>query len=163
MQSSDGCRPRVALDILLVEDNPIDVVLFKQAMRKTSIVYSLTVALDGIEALEVLKRSNEASSSLKPHVVFLDLNLPGKSGLEVLAEVKNDTQLAGLPIAVLTASDHYHDRAVCARLGVNAYFNKAVVLEDFFLLAAKIESFLLTLPQLSSRDPVPGFVAKSAA
>jgi CheY-like chemotaxis protein len=148
---------------LLIEDNPGDVVLFKQALRNSAILYSLTVAMDGIQAIQILNAQTESHSPYKPDVVFLDLNLPGKRGAEVLAEMKSDAGLATIPVAILTGSDHADDRAICASLGARAYFNKALVLEDFSILAAEIVSFLLQLMPSPSVDSLSLCPTPSAA
>lgn len=158
MQRSDE---QVGLDIFLVEDNPVDVALFKQILRKSSLVFSLTVAKDGVEAVQRL--NNRDGSPYRPDVVFLDLHLPGKNGIEILSEMKNDSQLAAIPVAVLTGSDHAQDYATCRQLGVDAYFNKTVELHDFFALASDIETFLLSLPGVAPRELVSAYSAVSAA
>jgi CheY-like chemotaxis protein len=145
VQQADEYAGRMRLDILLVEDNPGDVVLFKQALRNSAILCSLTVAMDGIQALQILTAQSESQPLYKPNVVFLDLNLPGKRGAEILAEMKSDAALAAIPVAILTGSDHAEDRAICASLGASIYFTKAVALEDFATLTGEIESFLVTL------------------
>lgn len=146
MQRSDECGGRVRLEIFLVEDNPGDVVLFKQALRKSSVLYSLSVASDGVEAVRRLKETSESQPPYRPDVVFLDLNLPGWSGAEILAQMKKDPQLAVIPVAILTGSELIQDRTACTALGVDAYFNKASALHDFFTLAKEIELFLQALP-----------------
>ncbi|HZS54580.1 MAG TPA: response regulator [Bryobacteraceae bacterium] len=154
MQQPDKYVEGTQLNILLVEDNPGDVVLFKQALRNSAISYSLTVATDGVQATQMLNALPQCCSSYKPDVVFLDLNLPGKRGAEVLAEMKNNTALATIPVAILTGSDHADDRAICTSLGANAYFNKAVVLEDFAILASEIISFLTGVMPASFSDSI---------
>lgn len=146
MQRSDESSGGVIeLGILLVEDNPGDVVLFKQTLRNSSILHSLSVAKDGAQAIEMLKARNGLDVSYRPDVVFLDLNLPCKTGAEVLAEMKADPVLASIPVAILTGSDHEDDFAVCTALGVNAYFHKALALQDFRALASAIQAFLRDL------------------
>jgi CheY-like chemotaxis protein len=131
--------------ILLVEDNPCDVVLFKQILRKCSVDCSLSVATDGFAALNDLRQSTSPAAERQFDVVFLDLNLPGQNGAEVLAEMKGDFALSSMPVAILTGSDHADDREICTSLGVDAYFNKALVLQDFFALVSDIDSFLAKL------------------
>lgn len=150
MERSDESGDRVKLEIFLVEDNPADVVLFKQALRKCAVLHSLSVATDGAEAVRRLKESS--SSPQRPDVVFLDLNLPGLSGAELLAEMKGDPNLATIPVAILTGSDLIQDRVTCAALGVDAYFYKAVALQDFFALATEIGFFLSGLPWFPQRQ-----------
>lgn len=126
------------LSVFLVEDNACDIVVFRQILRKCSGEYSLVISGDGSEAVSRLKNPNIC----KPDVVFLDLNLPGKSGVEVLREMKADPILRRIPVAVLTGSDQADDRQICSALGVDAYFNKAEVLQDFFALVARIQALL---------------------
>ncbi len=149
MQTSDEYVHRAELNIFLVEDNPSDVLLFKHALRQSSISYSLTVAKDGVEAIRRLKNPG-GHQAFQPDAVFLDLNLPGKNGAEILAEMKSDPNLAAIPVAILTGSDDPGDHATCAKLGASAYLNKAAALEDFFALMAEIKSFLLSLPRIPS-------------
>ena len=134
------------LSIFLVEDNPGDVALFRQILRNCPGEYTLIIAGNGIEAIARLKNT----SAGKPHIVFLDLNLPGKSGVEILTEMKADPLLSRMPVAVLTASEDIDDRRVCKALGVDAYFNKAEVLQDFFTLAANIQNLLSTVREAAS-------------
>jgi two-component system response regulator len=162
VQQPDEYGGRMRLDILLVEDNPGDVVLFKQALRNSAILCSLTVAMDGIQALQILTAQTEPQALYKPNVVFLDLNLPGKRGAEVLAEMKSDAALSAIPVAILTGSDHVDDRAICASLGASVYFTKAVALEDFATLTSEIESFLVTLASRVA-DPQSLYPTISAA
>ncbi len=140
MQASDNGLRSPQLDVLLVEDNPVDVLLFKQTLRRSAVSYTLSVASDGAEATEMLQQ--RCHSSL-PDVVFLDLNLPCKSGAEILAYIKAHAILARVPVAILTGSEYEDDFAICMRLGADAYFHKAAALNDFFSLAREIEAFLL--------------------
>jgi CheY-like chemotaxis protein len=153
-----------AIEILLVEDNPCDVILFRHILRKSSHAYSLTVVMDGAQAIQRLKNSRAGNDAERPDVIFLDLNLPGESGAEVLAEMKADPVLSAIPVAVLTGSDHVRDRDTCTLLGVDAYFNKSAVLQDFFKLSSDIDSFLTSLQMLPAPiNSRPDFPATSAA
>ncbi|MBV8897105.1 MAG: response regulator [Acidobacteriaceae bacterium] len=152
MERPDERDGRVQLEIFLVEDNPGDVVLFKQALRKSSVLYSLTGASDGVEAVRRLQETSGSQPPYRPDVIFLDLNLPGWSGAEILAQIKKDPQLAAIPVAILTGSELIQDRTACAALGVDAFFNKATALHDFFSLAKEIERFLLGLPWVPRRQ-----------
>ncbi len=135
------------LRIFVVEDNPVDVVLFRRILKKSSLAYSLTVVTHGNEAVERLKQLAAGEGHDKPDVVFLDLNLPGLSGTEILAAMKNDPALAEIPVAVLTGSDQPSDLTTCRLLGVDAYFNKALAPEDFVALTCEIELFLRSSAQ----------------
>lgn len=162
MQRLNECGASAALEILLVEDNPVDVVLFKHILRKGSVVYSLTVSHDGVDAAERLKDPGNGQR-YRPDVIFLDLNLPGKSGMEVLAEIKADPALAFIPIAVLTGSEDPGDHSTCCSLGVNAYWNKAAGSEDFLALAAEIRRFLVDAPGSKHPQSERQFSVVSAA
>jgi CheY-like chemotaxis protein len=97
------------IDILLVEDNPGDVRLTREALRDGRIENQLTVARDGVEAIACLRREGEYRDSPRPDLILLDLNLPRKDGREVLAEIKEDPHLGRIPVAVLTTSREEHD------------------------------------------------------
>ena len=151
------------LKVFIVEDNPVDVLLFRRILKKSSLAYSLTVVADGTEAIEQLKQGTAGEGRYRPDVVFLDLNLPGLSGTDILAAMKADMALAEIRVAVLTGSDEPDDFTTCTRLGVDAFFNKAVAVEDFLALAANIESFLQSLPILARRQSTPHFRAAATA
>lgn len=163
MQRANEYSAPAALEILLIEDSPVDIVLFKHLLRRTSVLYSLAVSDDGLDAVERLKNSGSGQPHYRPDVIFLDLNLPGKSGLEVLAEIKADPALASVPVAVLTGSDHAEDRSACSSLGASAYWNKTIAAQDFFALAAEIERFLAELPRVKPPELLRRFSAVSAA
>lgn len=151
------------LAILLVEDNPCDVVLFKQILRKCSSQYLLTIARDGLAALNELRQRSSWGGERQFDVVFLDLNLPGKTGSEILAAMKADFALASIPVTILTGSDNANDYEICTSLGVDAYFNKASVLADFFTLVSGIDRFLANLgPQRAALNS-PDLALTSAA
>lgn len=152
-----GVSPKLA--IVLVEDNPADVVLFRQILRRSSVDCSLTVFSDGATVVERLKERLS-----RPDVIFLDLDLPYKSGAEIVKELKQDLALATIPTAVLTGSDDARDRHTCATIGVDRYFSKAAVLQDFFALTAEIGLFLRNLrPRYSEEAHVAEYPSISAA
>jgi CheY-like chemotaxis protein len=148
INSGDSCAD-TRLEIFLVEDNPCDVALFKQILRKSSVASSLTVVSDGITAIERL------TEGTRPDAVFLDLNLPGKTGQEILAELKQHPTLTTIPIAVLTGSDDDKDREICNFLGADRYFSKAMALNDFFRLTSQITAFLQALKHGSANTASP--------
>jgi two-component system response regulator len=158
-----GKSSGIVLDILLVEDNPGDVVLFKQALRNCAISFSLKVARDGEEAIRLLRGRNASPATYKPNVVFLDLNLPCKSGAEVLAEMKADPALAAIPVAILTGSDYAEDYALCARLGADDYLQKAGALQDFFTLSDKIRLFLKKVQPSRAAKTMQAQLAQTSA
>jgi CheY-like chemotaxis protein/DNA-binding XRE family transcriptional regulator len=114
--------PGEVLEILLVEDNPIDVELTKSAFKKAQITNPLHVVNDGETALDfVFARGSHAGRSRPPRLILLDLNLPEKSGLEVLQEIKTDKRTRNIPVIILTISDRAADIDECRRLGAETY------------------------------------------
>src|SRR6266540_3924414 len=97
------------MEILLVEDNPADIRFTEEVLKDTDIKNRLHVALDGIEALAFLRREGEYAGVPKPDLILLDLNMPKKSGLEMLAEVQEDDDLKNIPVVILTTSDGVQD------------------------------------------------------
>jgi CheY-like chemotaxis protein len=122
------------VELLLVEDNPRDVELTKLAFEKARITNPLYVVGDGVEALDFLFGTGayqHRNYAPLPHVILLDLNLPGKSGLEVLRRIKADALLKEIAVVVLTGSTRDRDMAECRRLGVETYIVKPVAFEKF--------------------------------
>jgi two-component system, chemotaxis family, response regulator Rcp1 len=144
---SGGTR---SIDILLVEDNPGDVRLTKEALREGKVRNNLYVAPDGVEALRFLRREGEHQDAVRPDLILLDLNLPKKDGREVLGEIKNDPQLRTIPVVVLTSSQAEQDICRAYDLHANAYVTKPVDLDQFIVAVKSIESFWLTIVQLPS-------------
>ena len=114
------------VEILLVEDNPGDVRLTKEALKISKVHNKLAVVTDGQMAIDYLRKKGEFADVRRPDLVFLDLNLPKKSGVEVLAEIKNDPELKLIPIIVLTTSKAEEDIFRTYDLGVNSYVIKPV-------------------------------------
>jgi two-component system response regulator len=126
--------------ILLVEDNPDDVMLTLRAFKKNNITNELIVAGDGEQALEYLLPADDRQprrDRLQPAIVLLDINLPKVSGLEVLRRLRADERTEALPVIVLTTSNEERDMVESYRLGANSYVRKPVVFSDF-LDAARI-------------------------
>jgi len=132
---------REAVEILLVEDNSIDVELTKNAFKKAQITNPLHVVNDGETALDfVFARGSHAdrSKARPPQLILLDLNLPKKSGLEVLREIKEDKRTQNIPVIILTISDRDEDINECRRLGAETYIVKPVSFQNF----SKVATFL---------------------
>ena len=136
------------VDILLVEDNPGDVRLTREALKDAKVRNELHVATDGVEALAFLRREGAYKTAVRPNLVLLDLNLPRKSGREVLAEMKEDPELRRIPVVVLTTSQAEQDIVKAYDLHANCYINKPVGLEEFLQVVRSIEDFWLTLVKL---------------
>ncbi|MBI5672905.1 MAG: response regulator [Nitrospirae bacterium] len=131
------------VEILLVEDNPGDVRLTKEALKEAKVINHLTVLKDGVEALAFLRREGQYANAPRPHLILLDLNLPKKDGREVLAEIKDDEKLKRIPVVVLTTSQDEQDVLKTYHLHANCYITKPVDLEQFMTVVKSIEDFWL--------------------
>ncbi len=137
-------------EILLVEDNPGDVMLTQEAFQEGKLVHHLSVAADGEEAMDfVLQRGTHASAP-RPDLILLDLNLPKKDGREVLAELKNDPALRHIPVIVLTTSEAELDVWNAYKLHANCYLTKPIHMSEFFKKIRLVEDFWLTVVRLLS-------------
>lgn len=125
-------------NILLVEDNPTDVILFQEALNENSIKIDLAVVENGEDALKYLKQEDPFPDAHRPDLVLLDLNLPILNGIEVLREIKTDDQLRIIPIVILTSSKADKDVQECYALHANCYIVKPI---DFFQFSDAIKSF----------------------
>jgi two-component system, chemotaxis family, response regulator Rcp1 len=136
------------IEILLVEDNPGDARLTLEAFKEGRILNNLTVVKDGVEALSYLRRLGPYGGARVPDLILLDLNLPRKSGREVLMEIKADPQLKTIPVIILTTSADERDVARAYSQHANCYITKPVDLEQFLNAVHAIEDFWLTLVRL---------------
>ena len=139
----------VPIEILLVEDNPGDARLTREALRDAKVRNRLHVAADGVDALAFLRREGKHAAVPKPDLILLDLNLPKKDGREVLDEIKRDDGLRHIPVVILTTSQAERDIADTYRLRANAYVTKPVDLEQFLKVVQSIEHFWLEIVKLS--------------
>ncbi|MBI4642765.1 MAG: response regulator [Deltaproteobacteria bacterium] len=144
----EGCMP---IEILLVEDNPGDVRLTKEALKEGKVVNNLHTVGDGEEALAYLRRQGPFTQATRPDLILLDLNLPKKSGREVLAEIKKDPDLKRIPVVILTVSEAEQDIIKSYNLHANCYITKPVNLEQFMEVVQSIENFWLTVVMLPPR------------
>jgi CheY-like chemotaxis protein len=135
--------------ILLVEDNRADIRLTQEALKESTHTIHLDVVTDGEEALDFLMRRNNYSDSTMPHIILLDLNLPKKTGLEVLKEIKAHDVLKKIPVILLTTSDAEHDISRAYDLHANCYILKPVDFEDFAKVIKLIETYWFNTVQLS--------------
>ena len=146
------------LKILLVEDSAADVRLIREALKETPVAVTLSVARDGVEAVEFLKAS-ETGATIRPDLILLDLNLPRKNGREVLAEVKSSPTLKQIPILVMTSSRADEDIAAVYALNANCYITKPADLLEYVNVVRAIEDFWFvtaTLPD-STRELKPTY------
>lgn len=142
---------RRPIEILMIEDNPSDVRLTIEAFRDAKVRNHLHVASNGDEAMEFLRGLGAHKGAPRPDLILLDLNLPGKSGTEVLEEIKGDPALKRIPVIVLTTSDNESDIQRAYDLHVNAYVTKPIDLEKFIGIAEAVEEFWLSVAKLPKR------------
>jgi two-component system, chemotaxis family, response regulator Rcp1 len=138
-----------ALDhILLVEDNPGDVRLIKEAFRATNPLARLHVVSDGVEAMAFVRQQGDHAEAPRPSLIVLDLNLPRMDGREVLSRIKSDEDLKTIPVTILTTSDSETDVLKSYQLQANCYLSKPVLLDDFERVVSSINDFWLTKVKL---------------
>ena len=136
------------IEILLVEDNPGDVRLTKEALKEGKVYSNLHTVKDGVEALDFLRRKGKYGAAPRPDIILLDLNLPKKDGREVLQEIKSDEALKRIPVVVLTTSKAEEDVLRTYNLHANCYVTKPVDLEKFIVVVKSIDIFWLTVVTL---------------
>jgi len=136
------------IEILLVEDNPGDVRLTKEALREGKVWNNVSVAGDGVAAMRFLRREDGQGKAPRPDLILLDLNLPKKDGRQVLEEIKLDSDLRRIPVVVLTTSKAEEDVLRSYNLHANCYVTKPVGLEQFMSVVASIENFWLCIVKL---------------
>ena len=136
------------IEVLLVEDDPGDVVLTKEAFADNKVGNNLHVVSDGEEALRFLRQEGEFAESPRPDLILLDLNLPRKDGREVLEEVKEDPELRRIPVVVLTTSEAEEDILRSYHLHANAYVAKPVDFDQFIKVVRRIDDFFVTVVKL---------------
>jgi CheY-like chemotaxis protein len=141
-----------AIELLLVEDNPGDVRLTIEALKEGRVINTLNVVQDGEEAIAFLRRQGRYAGAVRPDLILLDLNLPRKGGLEVLAEIKEDPDLKQIPVVVLTTSQAEQDVLRTYQLHANCYIVKPVDLNQFMAVVQAIKSFWLALVMLPPRE-----------
>jgi two-component system, chemotaxis family, response regulator Rcp1 len=136
------------VEILLVEDNPGDVRLTREALREGKVYNNLHWAKDGVEALEFLRQEGRHAGAPRPDIILLDLNLPKKDGREVLHSIKNDERFKQIPVVVLTTSEAEEDVLRSYELHANCYITKPVDLDKFIMVVQSIDRFWLTVVTL---------------
>ena len=136
------------IEILLVEDNPGDVRLTKEALKEGKVLNKLHTVEDGIEALAFLNREGKYADVPRPELILLDLNLPKKDGRDVLAEIKGNGDLKRIPVVVLTTSRSEQDILKSYDLNANCYITKPVDLDQFISVVKSINEFWLSIVKL---------------
>jgi DNA-binding response OmpR family regulator len=134
-----------AIEILLIEDNPGDARLTQEALKDGKLKNNLSIVYDGEEAMDFIYKRNKHKDAVRPDLIILDLNLPKKSGREILTEIKEDEDLKTIPVIILTTSKAEEDIIKTYQLHANCYLVKPIDLNKFFELVKSIEGFWLTL------------------
>ncbi|HSD57300.1 MAG TPA: response regulator [Methanotrichaceae archaeon] len=149
MSNGIVCGP---IEILLVEDNPGDVRLTKEALKEGKVANKINVVMDGIEAMAFLHREGKYANAPKPDLILLDLNLPKKNGREVLSEIKMDPHLKCIPVVVLTSSQAEKDIVMTYNLHANCYITKPVDFGQFIDVVKSIENFWFNVVKLPPKE-----------
>ncbi len=129
------------LELLLVEDNPADILLLREILAEAEVALELRLVNDGEAALAYLRREGRYAATSRPDLIMLDLNLPGQGGRQVLKEIKEDPALSAIPVIILSTSQSEEDIVDCYRLHANCYISKPVSLDEFIEVIRSIESF----------------------
>jgi CheY-like chemotaxis protein len=138
----------VVIHVLLVEDDPGDVLITREAFAENKVRNNLSVVNDGVKALQFLRREAEYADAPRPDLILLDLNLPRMDGHEVLAHIKSDADLQRIPVVVLTTSDAEEDVLRSYDLHANAYVTKPVDFERFLGVVRQIDDFFVSVVKL---------------
>ncbi|QZN85570.1 response regulator [Cellulomonas sp. C5510] len=144
-------RTGKVIDVLLVEDDPGDVLMTREAFEDNKVANRLAVVSDGASALAYLRKEGEHADARTPDLVLLDLNLPRVDGREVLEAMKNDAELRSIPVVVLTTSEAEEDVVRSYALHANAYVTKPVDFDRFIEVVRQIDEFFVEVVRLPQR------------
>jgi CheY-like chemotaxis protein len=144
-------HPTRQVEVLLVEDDPGDVLMTREAFEDYKVANQLHVVQDGADAMAFLRREGDYAGAPRPDLVLLDLNLPRMDGREVLQAIKGDPELASIPVVVLTTSEAEEDVLRSYSLHANAYVTKPVDFERFIEVVRQIDDFFVTVVRLPTR------------
>ncbi len=139
------------MNILIVEDNPIDVMVTREALSNAGGSHDIHVAQDGVEAMDFLKRVGMYTQAPRPDIILLDLNLPKKDGREVLSEIKGHSELKRIPVVVLSTSKASEDILKSYELHANCFVTKPVDLDHFVLVIKSVQEFWFSIAKLPFR------------
>ena len=139
------------IEVLLVEDNPVDVRFTHEAFRAIHPSIHFQVVSDGVEAMAFLRREGAHLLAPRPSLILLDINLPKMGGREVLAQIKGDEGLKAIPVVMLTTSEEEEDIAKSYQLQANCYLNKPTQLDDFETMVKSINDFWLNKVSLKGQ------------
>jgi CheY-like chemotaxis protein len=139
------------IEVLLVEDDPGDVLMTREAFAEHKVGNRLSVVSDGVEALAYLRNEEPYPDAVRPDLILLDLNLPRRDGKQVLQEIKDDESLRQIPVVVLTTSQRDEDILRSYQLHANAYVTKPVDFEQFIKVVRQIDDFFVSVVKLPPR------------
>jgi chemotaxis family two-component system response regulator Rcp1 len=143
-----------SIEILLIEDNPADARLTELIFKECRRSIGLSIARDGVEAMDLLHKKGKYANAPRPDFILLDINLPNKDGREVLAEIKSDPELKQIPVAILTASEAEEDILHSYWMHANCYLIKPVELDKFKEMVRSIMDFWFGIAKLPQRDEI---------
>jgi CheY-like chemotaxis protein len=143
--------PSLPIEILLVEDDPGDVLMTQEAFSDYKIANRLSVVSNGEDAIAYLRKQGRFAGVATPDLVLLDLNLPRRDGREVLLDIKGDPHLRRIPVVILTTSEAEEDVIAAYDLHANAYVRKPVDFDQFVAAVRAIDDFFITVVRLPSR------------
>jgi CheY-like chemotaxis protein len=147
--------PDKLIQILLVEDSPADILLTQEAFRRHKVINPLNVVENGVDAMAYLRREGAYANAKRPGLILLDLNLPRKSGREVLAEIKSDSSLRSIPVVILTTSEAEEDVIKSYGLYANCYITKPVEFKKLSEVIRALNEFwfcVVRLPLLPEQE-----------
>jgi CheY-like chemotaxis protein len=143
--------PSEPIEVLLVEDDPGDVLMTQEAFADYKIANRLTVVTNGEDAIAYMRKQGRFADAPTPDLVLLDLNLPRRNGREVLRDIKSDAMLRRVPVVILTTSEAEEDVLASYDLHANAYVRKPVDFEQFVSAVRAIDDFFITVVKLPPR------------
>ena len=139
-----------AVEVLVIEDNPLDVLMIKEGFTDVPVAHNLSVVTDGERAIDFLYRKNGLTNAERPNLILLDLNLPRKDGCEVLATIRSDDSLKAIPVIVITTSDLDTSVLNAYRCWANCYLIKPIEFEEFVEMIKTVATFWLSVVTLPS-------------
>ena len=139
-------------EVLLVDDNPADIDLTREALTKCEWQFRVNAVHDGVEAISFLRRQGQYADAPSPDLIVLDLNLPRRDGREVLSEIKSDPKLARIPVVIFTTSNATSDVSRSYELGANCYLRKPGNLSDFITVVHSMADFWLKFACLPPKE-----------
>jgi CheY-like chemotaxis protein len=149
--SSNKQQPQ-PIEVLLVEDDPGDVLMIREAFADNKLNNRLTVVSDGEQASDLLHRRGDFADATRPDLILLDLNLPRKDGREVLTEIKSQKDLCSIPVVILTTSEAEEDILRSYELHANAYVTKPVDFDSFIKVVRQIDNFFVSVVKLPNHQ-----------